>query len=221
MGTRRAIAVTGAVTAVAVTLLLMVVLRPGRPPAERLDTRRPSSAEEASSASRPTAPAPRPGVIPLDAASDPDTRSSSGGEPSVAELAREVDLVASGRVLSTRSEWINDHTLIVTYVTVRSGKVYKGSPGSEFVLREMGGTVNGITLTTSRQTSFREGEDVIAFAKVQKDDTSLYSCWGGGAGKLSVEGDRVRREIGGTVEEGTLADVEAVLRETLRGGAKR
>ena len=92
-------------------------------------------------------PAPATTVVPM------DTR---------ALVTRSHDIVI-GEVTAVRSRWNDDRTRIVTDVTLRVSESLRGSAGTELVLTQIGGELDGMRYTVEGGPRFSPGEETLVF----------------------------------------------------------
>lgn len=95
--------------------------------------------------------------------------------------------VVRGRVASLASRWDYDRTLIVTDVVIEVEETFKGEAKGDVVLTLFGGRVDDLVLDVEGSPSFAVGEDVVVFARRERDGSlsvpNLYQ------GKYRVETD--------------------------------
>jgi len=76
------------------------------------------------------------------------------------------DLILVARVLSVHSEWAADRSAIHTDAELLIDAVWKGSPdGDRVIVRNPGGTVDGIASRIDGAAEFTVGERVLVFLK--------------------------------------------------------
>ncbi len=103
------------------------------------------------------------------------------------------ELVLSGRVVRTAPAYDPDVPFLYTYVTLEVDQVLKGYVSEQqVVLKQLGGTLGGVTNYVGGQPRFGVGETVLVFLEVRPRDRSLYTTalW---QGKWSVSVDPVVR----------------------------
>ncbi len=108
---------------------------------------------------------------------------------SLDELVRRADVIARGVVETRNAAWDEAGRFIHTWTTLRVTAVWKGSAvvGQELRLRQLGGTVGGISQTLPGNARLSVGEDVIVF--VRRDPArDLHYLVGLAQGKVSVGG---------------------------------
>lgn len=105
-----------------------------------------------------------------------------------AALVRASDVVVHGQVLDVRSRWDRTRTRIFTEVTVRVGEPWKGTAraGAPLVVRQPGGSVDGIGMRQVGQAELRPGEEVVLFLS-RLPRGPAYRVVGMAMGKYAVE----------------------------------
>lgn len=98
---------------------------------------------------------------------------------------READVILTGHVLSNRSAWSEDRSVIHTDAEVRVDEVWKGLPDSDRVtVRVLGGTVDGMALEVEGSPRLETGENVLLFLRREGD---VYRPSGMAYGKFALE----------------------------------
>lgn len=104
------------------------------------------------------------------------------------ELTNQADVVAVGKVASTKSEWNADRTRIFTRVTIAVRECLKGSAtGQQLTLLTPGGEIGEVGEFYSGSVRFQQEEEVVVFAKGQADREMHLA--GGAQGKITVTRD--------------------------------
>ncbi|MEW6321674.1 MAG: matrixin family metalloprotease [Acidobacteriota bacterium] len=104
------------------------------------------------------------------------------------------EVVLEGRVVSLSSGWDTTVDTLYTYVTIDVSEVLKGwVPESRIVVKQMGGSADGVALRVTGQAAFRVGEDVLLFLEVRPRDNTLYTTalWQGKWGLRGTGATRV------------------------------
>ncbi len=118
---------------------------------------------------------------------------------STEELTKASDLVISGEVENTESQWSKDGKIIFTSAYIVIGDVIKGaSPQRRIAIEYEGGEVGEIGLKVSDQTKLIKGERVILFLQSGKShrDGNTYNIVGRGQGKYVIGADGIARKGG-------------------------
>ena len=104
-------------------------------------------------------------------------------------LVAKAELIFTGKVVSTRSEWNGqgNERCIVTFVTFDVQGAHKGTPPSRLELRFLGGAMGDTSLEVAGMPKFQAGERSILF--VEKDRTLFCPLVGVYHGKLTIEQD--------------------------------
>jgi hypothetical protein len=71
--------------------------------------------------------------------------------------------VVEGKAVSSTSEWNADHTFIFTYTQFEVQKTLKGQAPNTVMVRQIGGTVDGITQKVAGVRHWRPGEEAVLF----------------------------------------------------------
>jgi hypothetical protein len=108
--------------------------------------------------------------------------------PSAEELTGGADVVVVGKVSGVKAAWTGDRSRIVTRVTLVVDQTLKGTGGQGSVTIESpGGEVGGVGEWYSHTAQFKKDEDVLVFAK--KDRQGILRVSGGNNGKLTIRKD--------------------------------
>jgi hypothetical protein len=81
------------------------------------------------------------------------------------ELTAQSDLIVRASVVSQRSGWNDDHSQIVTWTRLRVAEYLKGSGATELVLRQFGGTVDGMTSEIPGDARLVVGQHAVLFLR--------------------------------------------------------
>ncbi len=138
---------------------------------------------------------------------------SQSKELTTEALANQAEVVAVGKVSSLVAGWNEDHSRIVTRVTLSVDQYIKGgNPGQPLTIVVPGGEVDGVGELYSHTAVFQTDESVLVFA--QKDRQGNYRVSAGQQGKYTVERDDVsgRLMVGGTR---TLQEITAVVQKAI------
>lgn len=102
---------------------------------------------------------------------------------SVADLAREADLIVKARVVDIKTESRGAGQL-ETLVTLAVEEVWKGTAPPQVTVTVRGGAAGGIAQAVSGEARFLPGEQIIVFLKAKG---SSYRVVGGRQGKLVIK----------------------------------
>jgi hypothetical protein len=106
------------------------------------------------------------------------------------DFARDARYIVRGTLHSVVSEYGSDPAgakTLYTYAKLEVREVLKGTlPEREILIRKVGGTKDGVTLSIDSSPEFSENEDTVLFLGEQKDDRS-YEVEGLELGKFGLE----------------------------------
>jgi hypothetical protein len=109
---------------------------------------------------------------------------------SLEDLTKRTDLILVGKVKRIECEWNGDSTRIFTYVTIAVEIPIKGVSGAEeLTIRQLGGTVDSLTLWVSDTPQFKQGEEVLVF--LEPVERAHYSVVGWFQGKFTIKDNQV------------------------------
>jgi hypothetical protein len=91
-------------------------------------------------------------------------------------LVRESSDIVIGQVEDASAHWNENHSAIVTEVTLSISQTLKGAAAERLTLRQMGGEVDGLRYTIEGSPSFAIGEEALLFV------------WRDAAGRPQVDG---------------------------------
>jgi hypothetical protein len=129
------------------------------------------------------------------------------------ELSKQAEVVAVGKVSDVKSQWDKNKSRIVTQVTMAVGEYLKGNAGGLMTITTLGGEVDGVGEWYSHSPRFKNAEDVVVFAK--RDKQGRYRIAGGHEGKFSVKKDAVSgKQVVG--EYGSLDDFKSQIRKSVQ-----
>ena len=104
-------------------------------------------------------------------------------------LAQTATTVVRGTVTSVESYWNTTHSKIFTETVIAVDESYKGAPGAEVRLVQLGGEVDGVRVTVHGALFWDRGEEVVAFLEPYQGDR--FHVVGFSQGKFKVERDPV------------------------------
>ena len=110
--------------------------------------------------------------------------------PSFDELVGNADVIFEGTVADVQSQWVGEggQRHIVSYVTFQVAESLKGSPGAQYTMRMLGGTVGDETMAISDAPQFKVGDRDILF--VEKNGTQFIPLVGIMHGRFRVQQDQ-------------------------------
>lgn len=103
------------------------------------------------------------------------------------KLGQTATTVVQGRVSSIHSSWNASHTKVFTETTIAVDETFKGDPGSEVTLVQLGGDVDGIRVTVHGALHWTQGEEVLLF--LEPYPNGKYQVTGFSQGKYHIERD--------------------------------
>ena len=105
------------------------------------------------------------------------------------KLAQVASTVVQGTVVGIESYWNASHSKVFTETIVAVEESFKGAPGSEVRILQLGGEVDGIRVTVHGALYWNQGEEVVLFLEPYQGDK--YQVSGFSQGKFKVERDPV------------------------------
>lgn len=91
-------------------------------------------------------------------------------------LVRESSAIVIGQIEGSSARWNDNHTMIVTEVTVQVSQTLKGPASQRLTLRQIGGEVDGLRYSIEGSPNFTPGEEALLFV------------WRDSAGNMQVDG---------------------------------
>lgn len=117
------------------------------------------------------------------------TRATSFSERPFEESINEASVIVRGQVGMSYAEKSKIDSQIYTYVQLEVTEVFRGEvPSRHIVIREYGGTADGVSMQVSGSAPFVRGEDVVVLLSSQARDES-YPLQGLMMGKLKIKHD--------------------------------
>jgi len=101
--------------------------------------------------------------------------------------------IAVGEVVGQKSEWTEDHRMILTRYTLRVEKSIKGAAGTTLEITEYGGVVENDATYVSHAVSYVPGRKYLVFAKA--DSLGRLRTFGGPNGSLPVFVEKDGRSV--------------------------
>lgn len=102
------------------------------------------------------------------------------------ELAAASPLVVRGKIVEQQSSWTADGLNIVTRTRVRVDHALKGPNLTEVVVRQLGGTLDGLTMAPVGDARLVPGEDVLLFLEPHPVEAGAFVLVAMGAAKFRV-----------------------------------
>jgi hypothetical protein len=134
--------------------------------------------------------------------------------PTFDELVSQAEVIFQGAVTDVRSQWTGEgaQRCIVSYVTFRVEDPLKGTPGNNYTVRLLGGTVDGETMEVTDSPKFKVGDRDILF--VEHNGSQFVPLVGIMHGRFHVQKDEVKgREVVTTNERDLVKDVSKLGRD--------
>ncbi len=94
---------------------------------------------------------------------------------SVETLASHAELIMQGQATRSWSQWNIQHTLIYTFTEFSVAQTLKGNASGKIVVKQLGGSVDGVTQHVSGVRSWQPGEEAVLFLRASeaKDGTHV------------------------------------------------
>ncbi len=134
---------------------------------------------------------------------------------SLKQMTKAADVIVVGEVVERVSSWNEEKTRIYTVTRIRIGETLKGSAGAaELQVRQIGGTLDGLTQQIVGNAKLKQGEEVLLFLD-QDESLPFHYVVGMAQGKFTIDrtGDAAR--VVRSMEGLALATVEAKRIKTL------
>ena len=113
----------------------------------------------------------------------------------IKNLAKDADVILTGKVVEQKSQWNHDQTRISTQSTIKVDEYLKGSNiDKSIIVTTPGGEVGEVGELYTHMPRFSNDEDVLLFVKKDKKDMS-YKVVNGEDGKLTLYKDKKTGEI--------------------------
>jgi hypothetical protein len=127
--------------------------------------------------------------------------------PSFDELVSRAQVIFEGEVTGLQSQWIGEGAehRIVTFVNFKVVEALKGSPGANYSIRMLGGTVDGRTMEVTDAPKFKVGDHDVLF--VENNGRQFIPLVGIQHGRFRVQKDQLGRDTLQTGEGQPLADI--------------
>ena len=108
------------------------------------------------------------------------------------ELTDRSEVVVSGEVTRTWSEWDSAHKFIWTHHELAVSGTQKGKAAATVVVSEPGGIVGGLGMSIAGSVVYQNGDKVVAF--LERMQNGLLRTTGWGQGKYRVDGGRLHAD---------------------------
>lgn len=127
--------------------------------------------------------------------------------PTFDELVAQAETIFQGVVTDVKSQWVGEGAQrhIVSYVTFKVEDSLKGSPGQNYTIRMLGGTVDGETMGVSDAPKFQVGDKDILF--VENNGSQFVPLVGIMHGRFHVKRDQAGQDIVTNNEEEPVKNV--------------
>jgi hypothetical protein len=115
--------------------------------------------------------------------------------PSFDELVNQAQVIFQGEVTNVQCEWAGEGAQrhIVSYVTFHVADALKGSVGSSYTIRMLGGTVDGETMGVADAPTFKVGDKEVLF--VENNGSQFVPLVGIMHGRFHLQAAANGREI--------------------------
>jgi len=108
-------------------------------------------------------------------------------------LTEQADLIVMGISSEITSVWDSERKNIHTYITLVPERCFKVTEcPAQIKIRQLGGTVDGVTMIVKGGPRFRKNEKVVLF--LEKTSSTYYRVIGLSQGKLSVVHNRIENK---------------------------
>ena len=108
------------------------------------------------------------------------------------ELTDHSEMVVSGEVTRTWSEWDSAHKFIWTHHELAVSGTQKGTAAATVVVSEPGGIVGGLGMSIAGSVIYQNGDKVVVF--LERMPNGLLRTTGWGQGKYRVDGGRLHAD---------------------------
>lgn len=106
------------------------------------------------------------------------------------EMTLKASRIVRAKVVKKVSQWEPKEKRIYTYITLVVLDPLKGATGAqELVIRQMGGTANGIGMHVPGSATFTIGEEVVVFLETIRQQPKFHHVMGMAMGKFKVVED--------------------------------
>ncbi len=109
------------------------------------------------------------------------------------ELTDHSELVVSGEITRTWSDWDSAHKFIWTHHELKVSGTQKGTAAATVVLSEPGGIVAGMGMSIAGSVVYQNGDQVAVF--LERMPNGFLRTTGWGQGKYRVDGGRLKADV--------------------------
>ncbi len=110
------------------------------------------------------------------------------------ELTDSAEVIATGNITRTWTDWDSDHAYIWTHYELTVADLEKGAAGASIDIAEPGGSLNGLRMSIAGATGYRVGDHVLVF--LSRMPNGYLRTAGFGQGKFLIgSNERLRAEV--------------------------
>jgi hypothetical protein len=124
---------------------------------------------------------------------------TNGSDLAIGDMVTDSQVIATGRCLGTRSEWIEDGRVLVTVATIAVDEVLKGQPGETLTVVLPGGIDANrqipVAMTYPGAPQIAPEEEVFLFLNGDDSVAGGYSVYGFAEGKYSIVEDQAGDKV--------------------------
>jgi hypothetical protein len=107
---------------------------------------------------------------------------------SLEELIDQSNLIVSGRITRSWTDWDAQHQYIWTHYEISVSNTHKGQPGSTVIISEPGGIIGDRGMTIAGTVSYLTGENVLVFLNRVPNGYLRTTGWGQGGYTVDEKG---------------------------------
>ena len=115
-------------------------------------------------------------------------RATSVPRISFEELTDQSEVIASGQVTRSWSDWDSTHKYIWTHYELSVSNTYKGQSGRSVVISEPGGVVGNIGMQIAGTVVYQPGDKVLVFLQRMPNGYLRTTGWGQGQYRVDASG---------------------------------
>jgi len=140
---------------------------------------------------------------------------------SVEQMTATADVIAEGHITAQSSAWNAEKTRIYTVTTLTVTVAHKGTvkTGESIQIRQIGGTVDGLTQSIAGNAKLTQGEEVLLFLD-QDQARGLHYVVGMAQGKFSIDRVQPTPRIDRGLEDLSTLDAKGAPIPLLKSGQK-